>query len=275
MTRNHFSELPQVREINEILQKESVRTVINSKKHKHYVDYSPFLNWLDEIGITGFRQADSLEKLFEWADEDLIQDVIKRTIALDSGNSVLKRLTEYMCFADSNFEESEDEADLVMVFGSKSLARIEKGVELFKQGVGNFILISGSGPNYEAENLQLPEAINFYNHAVSEGVSKDKILVEPGSISIADNVKTSLNLMDNLGIVYKSIAIVAAWFALRRAYAHLMKLGPRDLAIFCYYPEVQSENLSPDGWYRSKVGVKVVFGQWLKTKGAMLLNNSI
>jgi len=106
------------------------------------------------------------------------------------------------------------------------------------------------------------------------GVPKEIILIESNSITIADNVKTSLNLMDNLGIKYQRIATVGAWFMQRRAWSHLIKLSSAKTKIFCTNAPISSPDLKVNTWFTNEVGIKTIFGEFVKLKLSVALNTA-
>ncbi len=80
--------------------------------------------------------------------------------------------------------------------------------------------------------------------------------------------------MDSLGMSYKRITTVGSWFMQRRAWSHLMKLSPPKTQIFCTNAPILSSDLKKDSWHKSKIGIKVIFGEFVKLKLSVALNTA-
>ena len=161
-------------------------------------------------------------------------------------------------------------SDVILVLGSKDLGRVDKAVTLFNEGYGNMLLMSGRSRIDSGEDEI--EAKIFADRAIELGVDKSKILTEDTSVTVASNIRHSLNLLDKRNILYQSIIILTAWFSQRRAWGHAMKYTENVKIVRVNSDMDSSWRLAPDNWYKNELGIGVVFGEFLKMKMAESIN---
>lgn len=256
-----------------ILGRETVRQIPNEKMDLHFPDFSLVISWLKLLGLdyaTVFEQDDP-EKILG-AGNQVQQDVVGLTLEkVKSGDGetlkLLEEITRYL-----GEEDEPQKSEIILVFGSGDLGRVEKGAELFKAGLASRMIISGGQPYFTEEKM--PEAVTLARHAISLGVPRESILIEPNSVTIPDNVKTSLNMMDNFGIDYGSIITVIAWFAQRRAWSYLMKFSPKATKVYRVNTIIDSGRLSKSEWYKNEFGLKVIFNEFVKLWVSVRLNTA-
>ncbi len=269
--RSGPAELPSGSELREILEKEAIRLPPRQKLKIHYPDFHLFYQWMEllRLDTTVMEAATHPDEVLQWGSESL-QRAVGTTIA-NKDDASFKDL--FVVIARYLGEEDHPApVDAVMVFGGSSLKRIEKGVELLRKGIANRLIISGGNPNYRQNAL--PEAIKFLRYTLANGVPKDAILMELNSISIPDNVKTTLNLLDNFGVRYRRLAIVLPWFAQRRGWAHMMKFSSPGVSVLRVNSEIISQELLPTSWFTNEMGIKLIFNEFVKMKVAVLLNTA-
>jgi hypothetical protein len=266
-------QLPSVRELAEIIEKEAKRPLAVGKEGLHFVDFGVVKEWLELLDLSSelFDEGSSWEKVVAEG-EKLKDKVVRRTLSKVAGGDknllgVLDQVADYL-----GKEDQPEESDLIFVFGAKSLVRIDKAVGLWKQGLAPVIFISGGSPNYDKRE---PEALVFKERAMELGVPEEAIVVEPDSISYADNVRRSLNLMDELGIEYgKGIIQVTSWFGQQRAWSHMMKYVSMGTVVYRINAPVVSQGLSLGGWFNSDMGIKLVFNEFVKMRVGVILNTN-
>ena len=264
--RTHFSQLPSVKETEEILKKEAKRNVIRSKVGVHFASFASVIEWMKQIGVDSRIFEDDLswqEIIYEG--ERLKTTIVENTLWV---NAEPKSVTDYLM-------ESEEpkKSDVIMLFGSNSKKRVEKTWEWWQKGLANKIIITGGRPYYIEENIK-SEAEIFETDLIALGVPKEKIMIEDKSITIPDNVRSSFNLLDKNNIKCESIIIVLAWFAMRRAWAHLMKYGPENIKIYRTWAEIIDPNLAKENWYKNELGIKTIFDQFVKLRVAEVMDTA-
>ncbi len=264
-------ELPSESELRVILEKEAKRLPPQQKLAAHYPDFQLFYQWMDLLGLNTavIRATAHADEVLQWGQE-IVPEVVDATIARKKDVLAKKIFRDIAWYLGE--EDSLATVDAIVVFGGSSLKRIEKGVELFRKGIANKLIITGGNPNYRQDTA--PEAIKFLRYALAKGVPKDAILLEMSSVSIPDNVKTTFNLLDNFGVRYRRLAIILPWFAQRRGWAHMMKFSPPKTSLLRVNSEIVSQELLPTTWFANETGIKLVFNEFIKMKVAVLLNTA-
>ncbi|NOY35482.1 MAG: YdcF family protein [bacterium] len=170
-------------------------------------------------------------------------------------------------------EDTLEEADLIFVFGAKQTFRTEKAVDLYKKGYATKILVSGRSPSYENNNAA-PEAEMFASFAIEHGVPKEDIIIEKESITMPDNVKRSLNLLETENIPHGSIILVNSAFSQRRGWVHFSKLSNVGTKLIRANVDKVSDMFSRDGWYKNETGTKVIVKEFFGLRMSEVLNTS-
>ena len=272
-SRIDFSQVPDSNILSKILKTEQGRPVPKEKKNLHYVDFKLLELWLKAIAVS----ADFLKQK-DWQimldrGRKLQPQIVKKTLklVLKKDSNLLRILSEIEKYLGE--EDKKEPVDLIFVFGSQDLGRIRKAVSLWKKGLASKILISG-GARFDEKEKGEPEALVFKKEALKLGVSQENIIIEPNSITIADNVRSGLNLLDKQKIKYQSIMTIVAWFAQKRAWSHLMKYLPAKTKVVSVNSESKNELLKKGNWYQNEIGLNVVFSEFLKMKMGVMLNTN-
>lgn len=254
-------------ELHSFLKGETQRITIPQRKNKHFSDLNIFHKWLKSININDdiFENKDVNEILSE---AHRIQElVVTKTLQRGSkNNNLFKAIASYL-----GEEDKPQKCSFILVFGSQDNRRIKKGVELWKKGIAPMIIITGAQPTYK-KTIHIPESVRFARVAEKLGVPKDRMIVEPLSYNLADNVKTTLNILDTAGADYrKGFATVIAWFAQRRLNGHLKKWLAINIPIYRINTDIISEQLKQNNWWKSEKGIKLIFNEFVKLKISELL----
>jgi uncharacterized SAM-binding protein YcdF (DUF218 family) len=272
--RKNSAELPAVKELETILEQEAKRPVAPGKENKHFASFELFIRWLELIGLPTeiLNQNLTWQELVIFGAEAQSQIASRTLCMIQDGNTELEDLmrdiTKYL-----GEEDTPQPSDVIFVFGSKSLARIEAAVNLYKQGLAPKIFISGGMPIYEKRKR--PEAIIFKEWAIEHGVPSESIVTHDTAISVPDNVRGGLNMMDQLGLPYNSIILVTVWFAMKRSWAHMMKYVPQNTKLYRVNSTVTpTGNFAPNRWWKNEVGIKTIFNEFGKLKISEVLNSS-
>lgn len=273
--RKHFSHLPSSQVLDEALRIEAKREIPEGKQNSHFPKFNLFLSWLKAIEV----DTDFFENPEKWNNLIDSGNEIRKTVAqftieqVDKNNqdliAVLKSIEEYLG-AEHLIPEN---IDLLFIFGSKDLGRVRKASEIFHSHNVKKVLITG-GSRYDSEQSGLPEAQVFKEEALRLGIPENKIIIEPNSITIADNVRSGLNLLDELSVDYKNIVTMVSWFAQRRAWSHLSKYTSSSVDIICVNSDPKSIELSPGSWFKHEIGINVVFSEFIKMKMAVMIDTA-
>ena len=272
--RKNSSEIPEIKELEAILQREAKRRVAPGKENKHFANFELLIRWLELIGLP----TDILNQDLTWQELVILgarvqSQIVSRTLRIiKEGNreleNLMRNITKYL-----GEEDTPQQSDMIFVFGSKSLARIEAAVNLYKQGLAPRIFISGGMPIYEKREKS--EAAIFKEWAIEHGVPSRDIIIHDTAISVPDNVRGGLNMMDKLSIPYKSIILVTVWFAMKRSWAHMIKYVSQDTKLYRVNSVLTpASNFTTNGWWKNEIGIKIIFNEFGKLKISEVLNSS-
>lgn len=154
-------------------------------------------------------------------------------------------------------------ADAIFVFGAPSNARVEKAAELYSQGLAPKVVISGRGPNW-SKDVSSTEAGRMGERAEELGVPVEDILLETKAVSIPDNVKRGIDLLDSLSMDSGRLIIVTSAFGLLRASIDWNKFSAQPIELVRVAPPIVDPNLGKDLWHTNDAGRKVVINEYAK-----------
>ncbi|WP_377887657.1 YdcF family protein [Alkalihalobacillus sp. R86527] len=116
--------------------------------------------------------------------------------------------------------------DCILVFGARSLLRVEKASELYSAKRAPTILVSGSGARWG--NEEIPEAIWMRDQLIERGIPADDILLELKAENTTENVIASMMvLQQKFGLhAIKRLLIVSSPFHMKRCLLSLKTYMP-------------------------------------------------
>ena len=226
MKRANFTQLPDPKELQDILAIEARRKLPVGKKKAHYPDFLLIMELSDRFNLP-----------FDIFSKDYNPKTLERYDVVEDGEKLIEQLKDRILSSKPSTENTElfskiydylskqdklEKSDLIFVFGSKTLARIERAIELYKNNFSNLIIISGGNPIYE-QDKKVSEAERYKLVALEKGVPEKDIITESKSITIPDNVRSSLNLLDEKGIKFNSMILVNSPYVQRRGWCHFKK----------------------------------------------------
>lgn len=275
--RTSPTQLPTYKELQKILASEASRVIPHEKENRHYADFSTIIELLKSFNLTtNFFDGDF--KFEDFNNEILFDETV--TMFNDLMNNILStqddlekrglfgNLYDYL-----SQEDTLEKVDLIFVFGAKQTFRIEKAINLYMQGYAPKILVSGRSPSYENTNA-ISEAEIFANFAIEHGVPRKDIILEKESITVPDNIKRSLNLLEEGNIKHDSIILVNSPFSQRRGWAHFNKMSKVGTKLIRVNVDKVSDTFSRDGWFKNEIGTKIVLKEFFGLRMSELLNTS-
>lgn len=140
---------------------------------------------------------------------------------------------------------------VVVVSGGDSDKRIDKGVQLYKEGWAKVLIFSGAAAEGNISN-----AAAMKNIAVSRGVPAGAILIEEKSKTTIENAKFTAEIVREKG--YKSMILVTAPYHQRRTY-NLFKKELPDVEIL--NQSAIDESWRKKGWWENNVGRFLTIGE--------------
>lgn len=272
--RTDSTQLPSASELAEILKKESQRKPPASKKGVHYVDFSSVIKIFREFGLPiNLWEREYLvedlnsEELIEET-EGLIDELAKKILSSDASahRDILDKVFDYL-----SEEDSLEKADLIFVFGNRTYFRIDKAIELFKDGWAPKIMISGNAPNYAS--VETSEAQWLKERALEKGVPGESIILEEESLTLADNVKRSLDLIDEMDFHPQSIILVNHGFSQRRGWADFKKFLPDGIKLIRVNSGAAFQ-YTKEGWFTTEDSIRVIINEFRKMKVGVTLDAS-
>jgi uncharacterized SAM-binding protein YcdF (DUF218 family) len=168
-------------------------------------------------------------------------------------------------------EDNLQASDFIFVFGAKTPLRAEKAAELYKKGLGENVVVSGGSPFYQPD--EEVGADRYRRILVENGVPQGQIISENRSITMPDNVRSSLNLLDNYGINPRSMILVNSPYAQRRGWSIMKKYLPGSVSLYRVNSDVDQE-LSKDQWYKQEKSLRVVLNEFIKMRAGVVSNTA-
>ncbi|MHB8651859.1 MAG: YdcF family protein [Minisyncoccota bacterium] len=272
------TQLPSYQELCDILTHEASRPIPKEKEGAHYGDFTTILALLNTYNLpTNFFDKEiQFEKLGDQdafrgitAMFDTLVDDILRTQDDPSKQILFNNLYDYLSESDPL-----ENADVIFVFGSKSTFRVDKAITLYKEGRAPMILISGKGPFCERTKSVVPEAEILAKYAQEHGVPNGAIIIEKESITVPDNVKRSLNLLEKNSMPHDNIILVNSPFSQRRGWTHFSKMSHEGTRLIQNNTDTVSEEFSRSGWYRNETGAQVIVKEFFGLRVSSILNTS-
>lgn len=117
-------------------------------------------------------------------------------------------------------------SDCILVLGNTDVRTIERGIELYKNGISERMIISGGLGKITSKIWDEPEADKFGKIAIENGVPSHHILLENKSTNTGDNFRFVRSKLEELGINYQSFVVVTKPYMERRAYATFKRVWP-------------------------------------------------
>ena len=261
MERTSGAELPSAEELTDILSKESPRLAVKYDfldNHGSVFDTHKHISTLansDDSWIESYRQVD-LDVLINQINKNH-HEIVEYIKVHQKQSELYKKL-----YSSLVPDQDDSGSEALFVFGAASNARIERAVELYKQGVAPKIIISGHRPHY-GQSVEA-EASRMAKFARLAGVPASDLILEESAITIPDNVKRSIDLLISLNWKPASITLIATDFVLSRAKMDWYKFTPWDIEIKVVAPQSQSINFTKDGWYKDERTIALVLNEYAK-----------
>lgn len=276
--RTEPTQIPSYDELCKIVSFEEFREVPIEKKYTHYTDFSYIINLLKELRLST-KFFDSNFQFVDFKDPILFNEV--NSMFIDLVNNILKtqddpktRLLYDKIYDYLSESDQIQKADIIFVFGSKTTFRTQTAINLYKNGYAPKILISGKCPFYEMDIQKVSEAQKLANFASENGVPESALILEKESITIPDNIKRSLNMLENKNISHNSIILVNSNFSQRIGWAHFSKFSKYNTKIIRFNVDILSEQYSRNEWYKNEIGTKTIIKELIALKMSEILNTS-
>ena len=268
--RQSSTQFPSFVELQSILSQGSQRPVL--KTDNFNLEAIEKLYSLFELE-NNFHKISKVSEFLQWSENSKLKLIEKIQSSLNYSGDIIKDLNnayDYLSEEDTILNPSS--VDTIFVFGSSSLFRIQKAIELFKQGIGKTITISGHKPFYKDSELCEAEVLD--NYAIGKGVPKESIMLEKLSVTLSDNVKRTLDLWDSINFSPTTIIIVCSPFTMRRAYTEWIKFSSDKIKIMRQNSQI-SDSYNRENWYKSSQCLNIILNEYYKLNGENLIDISM
>ena len=271
MPRQDNSMLPDNDELSRILLVEETRVVPSANLNMHFPDFSLLeellLHFKLSTNILTDEQLDIHQAVLEGS--RLLDTLVFQILGDPSEKTkqLLDKIYDYL-----SEEDSPEISTVMFVFGSPTPLRAIKAVELYKQQLAPLIVVSGGNPIYSSGHTET-EAARYKEILMESGIPETAIISENMSITIPDNVRRSLNLLEQQSSLPESMIIVNSPYAQRRGWAVLKKHLPQNIAVYRVNSEC-AEEYKKENWYRQEKTLRVVLNEFIKMRASVVYNTA-
>lgn len=140
---------------------------------------------------------------------------------------------------------------IVVVSGGDNDSRIQKGVDLYKEGWAPYLVFSGAAAEGPISNAKAMKSI-----AVAKGVPASKVLIEEKSKTTEENANFSAVVVASQS--FKSLILVTSPYHQRRTYQLFKKAMPE---VKILNQSALDENWRKKGWWQTNVGRFLTVGE--------------
>ncbi len=154
-------------------------------------------------------------------------------------------------------------ADAIVVFSGDNGPRTEKGVELLKEDLGEYLILSG-GIVYD--DVTMAELMK--NHAIKLGVPKEKILIDGKASTTHENAEFTKEIIEENN--FKSIIVVTSEYHSRRSKLAMEKalkntlIDGQQVKVMIAH---STEEKFTTKWWTSGNSILIIISEYLKIIG--------
>ncbi|MEP7230121.1 MAG: YdcF family protein [Ginsengibacter sp.] len=118
------------------------------------------------------------------------------------------------------------ECDCILALGSHDLRVAHRAADLYLEGWGPLLVMSGGLGNFTKEMWDVSEADQFAEIAIKKGAPAENILIENRSTNTGENILFTQQLLQRKGLSPQSFIVVQKPYMERRSYATFKKHWP-------------------------------------------------
>lgn len=271
MPRLDNSTLPDKEELSHILRTEVTRKLPTTNHDIHFPDFSLFKQLLIHLDISTEIIDDISFDIHEVVSKgSLLLDTLIPLLLAHKNNQTQQLLDSIYDYLSE--QDSPEKSDLLFVFGARTDLRANKAVELYTQHLADKILVSGGNPIYHSGESET-EADRYKEILINAGIPSEIITVENASITVPDNVRRSLNLLEQTSLLPRSIIIVNSPYAQRRGWSVLKKHLPKDTIIYRVNSNCAKE-YEKDNWYKQEKTLRIILNEFIKMRASVVYNTA-
>lgn len=148
--------------------------------------------------------------------------------------------------------ENPVKADIIIVLSGGGIERLDKGVQLYRDGYAPYFMIS----NGQEDNL--------FQAALIKGVPLNSVMLENKARSTLENAIYTIDIMTKHKL--KSALIVSSNFHMRRVKMNFAK-AVKDKEITLWYISADDLQYQPSQWWATKEDRRTTFIEYVKMVG--------
>lgn len=262
--------LPERAELKKILDTEIAYPVYNGKENVHYPKFDTLLGLLKYLGIPNDAFTSKPPKdIYDAVETGIL--LLNKIVAKSFGKNDPKLIQYFDDIYDYLSEDDKPEkADMLFIFGGKTPLRATKALEVYNTVSPERIIVSGGNPIY-ADSKKKTESEIYKEILIKGGVEESSIILEDKSITIPDNIRRSLALLDELNIEPSKIAIITSPYSQRRSWAVFKKYIPDTVKLIRINCDTA---ITRDNWYLKEGTYRIVLNEFMKMLTSVVYNNA-
>lgn len=154
--------------------------------------------------------------------------------------------------------EQIKKSDCIIALGNSDLRTATRAAELFNQGMGGLLVVTGGFGRLTKDNFTKPEAHIFAEEAKKFGIPDDKIIIEDVSTNTFDNIRFTKKILMNKNINAKSFLLVTKPYMERRALETFKSAWP-DVSVQVTSPALNFDDY-PNATISQELLINMVVG---------------
>ena len=175
------------------------------------------------------------------------------SLVLFLGHSILLRSIAQFLVA----QDAPQPADAIILIGrDKTGGRVEHAVDLFRQGMGKYLIIAGWNIGWRTNSADIMK-----QHVMALGVPLEAILVDREGIELADKAHHVRELMQKESLK-RAILVTSMYNSARAMIVFRSVLSPVGITVISN--PTQASGFDPANWWRSRKGAKIVVSEYLQ-----------
>lgn len=155
-------------------------------------------------------------------------------------------------------EDDLEKVKAILIPGASQPELIYKAAELFHNGYGEYIIVSGS------TNKKLLDAATeaefLAKVGIDLGIPADRIIQESQAKNTFENAKYSLKLLESYNLDLEKVILVCKAYHSRRAYLTYKTIFPK-ITKFIIQPIIDEREISKENWFLDSKKIKYVMGE--------------
>lgn len=192
-------------------------------------------------------------------------DAVQRSLSDKAIEKTLTNLWDYLA------EEDElKPADVIVVMGGPGIARVERAVEMYQEGVAPKIMFTGGHASYIPKPEQT-EAEYYQSIALDKGVKEADIIVEAEARNTPESGVNAATIFKQWERLPQTIIAITLPYHMRRSWLTMRAAADWDPEVI--RQTVPSGKFTREDYFYDFNGWSYVFNEYIKLYGARLMEH--